>query len=70
MYTLIFESNYIEHIVQKHIADIDQCEICIAYFCKEHNKAAIVNKSWYDDVGRLVYDVGLDDEFFLCIKEK
>lgn len=70
MYTLIFESNFIEHIIAKHLRDIEHCEEVMACYCLDNNKEITMKRTWIDDRGRLIYDLGLDDILFLCAKEK
>ena len=70
MYTLILESSYIEHIIAKHLCDIEHCEEAMAYYCLDNNKEITMKRTWIDNRGRLIYDLGLDDILFLCAKEK
>ena len=70
MYTLIFESNFVEHIIAKHLYDIKHCEKAMIYYCLDNNKEITMTKTWIDNYGRLVYDLGLDNILFLCVEEK
>ena len=70
MYTLIFERNFVEHIIAKHLCDIEHCEEAMVYYCLDNNKEITMKRTWIDNRGRLVYDLGLDDILFLCAEEK
>lgn len=70
MYTLILESNFIEHIIARHLGDIEHCEEAMIYYCLDNNKEITMKRTWIDNCGHLVYDLGLDNILFLCAEEK
>ena len=45
MYTLIFESNFIEHIIAKHLRDIENCEEVMACYCLDNNKEITMKRT-------------------------
>lgn len=70
MYTLIIESNFTEHIIARHLYSIEDCEMQMVYYCLDNNKTITCKRTWTDDSNRLVYDLGLENAFFICANEK